>query len=134
MDVTLKLNGRDYSDRISSYRVVHEPVSQRIVTTMDYLEHTPLKKYRTVIRFTLDSMSEEDAEADYNALSDGVFTAIYTDPYAGERTQTVHLTTDLDLVFVVTSTSGVRYYNGGELELRASAIGLGNEYVAPEEV
>lgn len=128
MDITLVLNDVDYSSRISAYNVTHELISPKVITTMDNVEHVPLKKYRTVIKFALFPMSDETAADDYETLSDGVFDAIYTDPYAGgDRQQTVHLVTPLDAVFGLRSVDGNRYYKGGELEIRAIAPGLGDE-------
>ena len=128
MDVTLVLNGVDFSGRISKYRVTHELISPKVVTTADNVEHLTLKRFRTVIRFSLTPISVEVAENDYDTLSEGVFTATYTDPYAGgDREQTVHLVTNLDAAFGLRSVDGNRYYKGGELEIRAVAPGLGDE-------
>lgn len=128
MDITLILNEVDFSERVSKYNVKHEPIAPKIITTMDNVEHVPLKKFRTVIRFALMPVSDESAADDYETLSAGVFDATYTDPYAGgDRQQTVHLVTPLDAVFGLRSVDGNRYYKGGELELRAVAPGLGDE-------
>ena len=131
MDITLTLNERDFSGRVSNYEVTHEPIPSKIITTLDSVEHVTINKFRTVIKFRLIPSSDETANDDYTALSAGVFAATYTDPQAGgDRSQTVRLTTNLSAAFGLRSIDGNRYYKGGEITLRATSPGLGEE---PEE-
>ena len=128
MDITLVLNNRDFSSRVTKYSVTKELIAQKVVTTLDYVEHVPIKRFRNVIRFTLMPMSDETVADDYTALSAGTFTALYSDPHSDSlRTQTVHLVTDLDAVFGIKSVDGNRYYKGQEIVLRATQPGLGEE-------
>jgi len=128
MDVTLTINTRDFSGRLSKYSVKHEPIVRKVVTTMDYVEHVAIERYRTIIRFALIPISDDDAEYDYAALSEGVFSATYTDPYAGaDVSQMMRLNTNLSAAYGIKSADGNHYYKGGEIELRAIAPGLGEE-------
>ena len=126
MEVTLILNSRDFSDRLSTYKVKKELIAPKVITTLDYVEHVPIKRYRDVISFTLIPMSDDVANEDYDTLSAGVLTAIFTDPYSGsDRIQTVHIVTNLDAVYGIKSVDGNRYYKGSEIVLRATSPGQG---------
>lgn len=129
MSITLTLNGSDLSSLVNEYEVIYEPIISRVVTTMDWVEHSPLPRYRLLIRFTLFPMSDSDTMQTFNVLSSGTFIATYTDPYSGgtNRQKAVRLITSLSSIFNVESLSGVKYYTGNTIELRAIAPGFGEE-------
>lgn len=121
MDITLTLNGRDFSGRVDKYAVKKVIISGPVVTTLDYVEHAPIQKHRDEIRFTLIPSSDAVATLDYAALDDGVFSATYTDPNTStNRTKNVRVTSDLNSVFGLKSVDGNRYYKQGEIVLRAT--------------
>lgn len=124
MDVALTFNGRDFHERLSTYKVSKETVPSPVVTTLDYGEHYAPPRYRDVITFRLFPLTDEQATEDFNALSVGTATAIYTDPTSNENdaktvTKSVRVMTNLDSVFGLRSADGNRYYKGGDIVLRA---------------
>ena len=122
MDITLTLNGRDFSGRVDQYSVVKEIITGPVVTTMDHVEHAPIQRHRDVIRFKLIPSSDAVATLDYTALATGTFSATYTDPNTStDRTKNVRVTSDLDSAFGIKSVDGNRYYKQGEIVLRATS-------------
>ena len=122
MDITLTLNGRDFSGRVSTYDVKKERIAGPVVTTLDDVEHAPKLKDRDVITFTLWPMTPAMAALDYTALSTGQFSGTYTDPYGNTtRTKTVRVVSDLDAAFGINSPDGNVYYKGAAIVLRVTS-------------
>ena len=122
MDITLTLNERDFSARVSTYEVVKILEVVKTVTTMAGTEHT-IKRTRDQIVFTLIPYDESTATADFNALKALEFIATYTDPNSGSAaTKTVRVASDLDSVFGLKSVNNLRYYKGGKIKLRAVEV------------
>lgn len=122
MDITLTLNSRDFSSRVSTYEVRKVVETVKTITTMDGTEYA-LQRIRDQITFSLIPFDEETATADYNALNDLQFSASYTDPNTGSAAvKTVRVKSDLDAVFGLKSINGKRYYKGGKIVLRAVGV------------
>ena len=125
MDVTLKINGRDFSARLSTYRVEQEITYPDMLTTMDGTEHYGKQYRRDVIYFSLFPFDDDTANQDYDVLSDSSLSVNYTNPQAenAERLyKDMKLYSNLSAVFGLRSVNGKRYYKGGEIALRATMI------------
>ena len=122
MDVTLKINGRDFSTRLSTYRVEQEITYPDVITTMDGTEYTGRKFIRDIVVFSLLPFDDETASEDFAVLSSGGLEVDYTDPSAAEalkQYRKMRLDSSLSATFGLRSVDGNRYYKGGEITLRA---------------
>ena len=125
MDVTLVINGRDFSSRLSTYRVEQEVTYPDMLTTMDGTEHYGKPYRRDVIYFSLFPFDDDTANQDYAVLSDSSLSVNYTNPQADNAEKLykeMKLYSSLSAVFGLRSVNGKRYYNGGEIALRATMI------------
>ena len=125
MDVTLEINGRDFSSRISTYRVEQEITYPDMIVTMDGTEHYGKPYKRDVIYFSLFPFDDDTANHDYSVLSDSSLYVNYTNPQsdnAEKLYKDMKLYSNLSSVFGLRSVSGKRYYKGGEIALRATMI------------
>ena len=125
MDVTLEINGRDFSSRLSTYRVEQEVTYPDMLTTMDGTEHYGKPYKRDLIYFSLFPFDDDTANHDYLVLSDSSLTVNYTNPQADNAKKLykqMKLYSNLSAVFGLRSINGKRYYKGGEITLRATMI------------
>ena len=125
MDVTLEINGRDFSSRLSTYRVEQEVTYPNMLTTMDGTEHYGKPYKRDVIYFSLFPFDDDTANQDYAILSDSSLSVNYTNPQADNAVRLykdMKLYSNLSAVFGLRSVNGKRYYKGGEIALRATMI------------
>ena len=125
MDVTLKINERDFSTRLSTYRVEQEVTYPDMLTTMDGTEHYGKPYKRDVIYFSLFPFDDDTAKQDYLVLSDSSLSVNYTNPQADNAEKLykeMKLYSSLSAVFGLRSVNGKRYYKGGEIALRATMI------------
>ena len=125
MDVTLEINGRDFSSRLSTYRVEQEVTYPDILTTMDGTEHYGKPYRRDFIYFSLFPFDDDTANHDYMVLADTSLTVNYTNPQATDSEKLykpMKLYSNLSSVFGLRSVNGKRYYKGGEIALRATMI------------
>ena len=125
MDVILEINGRDFSSRLSTYRVEQEITYPDMLTTMDGTEHYGKPYRRDVIYFSLFPFDDDTANQDYAVLSDSSLSVNYTNPQA-DNAETLYkemkLYSSLSAVFGLRSVNGKRYYKGGEIALRATMV------------
>ena len=125
MDVTLEINGSDFSSRLSTYRVEQEVTYPDMLTTMDGTEHYGKPYKRDVIYFSLFPFDDDTANQDYAILSDSSLSVNYTNPQADNAEKLykeMKLYSSLSAVFGLRSVNGKRYYKGGEIALRATMI------------
>ena len=125
MDVTLKSNEREFSTRLSTYRVEQEITYPDMLTTMDGTEHYGKPYRRDVIYFSLFPFDDDTANQDYAVLSDSSLSVNYTNPQAdnAERLyKDMKLYSNLSSAFGLRSVNGKRYYKGGEIALRSTMI------------
>ena len=125
MDVTLKINGRDFSSRLSTYRVEQEVTYPDMLTTMDGTEHYGKPYKRDVIYFSLFPFDDDTANQDYAVLSDPSLSVNYTNPQADNAEKLykeMKLYSSLSAVFGLRSVNGKRYYKGGEIALRSTMV------------
>ena len=125
MDVTLKINGRDFSSRLSTYRVEQEVTYPDMLTTMDGTEHYGKPYRRDVIYFSLFPFDDDTANQDYAVLSDPSLSVNYTNPQADNAEKLykeMKLYSSLSAVFGLRSVNGKRYYKGGEIALRSTMV------------
>lgn len=125
MDVTLEINGRDFSSRLSTYRVEQEVTYPDMLTTMDGTEHYGKPCKRDVIYFSLFPFDDDTANHDYMALVDTSLTVNYTNPQAADSEKSykpMKLFSNLSAVFGLRSVNGKRYYKGGEIALRSTLV------------
>lgn len=125
MDVTLEINGRDFSSRLSTYRVEQEVSYPDMLTTMDGTEHYGKPYRRDVIYFSLFPFDDDTSNQDYIVLSDPSLSVNYTNPQvegAEKLYREMKLYSNLSSTFGLRSVNGKRYYKGGEIALRATMI------------
>lgn len=119
MDVVFKINGTDYSAKLSTFQVENKVTYSRVVTTLDNVEHASPGFARPVLTVSFWPLSEAETAALYAALSGFVVTVAYTDPYSGAvASRRMRLTSDLTATFALRSVDGNRYYKGGNIQLR----------------
>lgn len=117
MDVILKINGVDISNRLSSYVVTEEIAYQRVIKTLDEQEHPYPGYIRPIVLFTLiPGTSTEDNEL-YNELKEFIVTAEYMHRDA-VYTRSFRVTSNLESTFLLMSVDGKRRYRSGEISLR----------------
>lgn len=125
MDVTLEINGRDFSSRLSTYRVEQEVTYPDVLTTMDGTEYYGKPYRRDVIYFSLFPFDDDTANQDYMCLADSSLSVSYTNPqaYNAEKlNKTMKLYSNLSNAFGLRSANGKRYYKGSEIVLRSIKI------------
>lgn len=125
MDVTLEINGRDFSSRLSTYRVEQEITYPDMLTTMDGTEHYGKPYMRDVIYFSLFPFDDDTANQDYAVLADSSLSVNYTNPQADNAEKLykdMKLYSNLSSSFGLRSVNGKRYYKGGEIALRATMV------------
>ena len=123
MDVMLEINGRDFSSRLSTYRVEQEVTYPDMLTTMDGTEHYGKPYKRDVIYFAILPFDDDTANQDYMVLADTSLTVNYTNPQAKDSEKLykpMKLYSNLSAVFGLRSVNGKRYYKGGEIALRST--------------
>lgn len=125
MDVTLEINGRDFSSRLSTYRVEQEITYPDMLMTMDGTEHYGKPYKRDVVYFSLFPFDDDTANQDYMVLADSSLSVSYTNPQADNAEKLyreMKLYSNLSSAFGLRSFNGKRYYKGGEIALRATMI------------
>ena len=125
MDVTLEINGRDFSSRLSTYRVEQEITYPDMITTMDGTEHYGKPHKRDVIYFSLFPYDDDTSSQDYEALSSFVLSVNYTNPQvenSKKMNKEMKLYSNLGSEFGLRAVNGKRYYKGGEIILRSVLV------------
>lgn len=119
MDVVFRINGTDYSTKLSTFQVENKVSYSRVVTTLDNVEHASPGFARPVLTVSFWPLSEAETADLYAALSGFVVTVEYSDPYyGGTVSRRMRLTSDLTAAFAMKSIDGNRYYKGGNIQLR----------------
>lgn len=122
MDVTLEINGRDFSSRLSTYRVEQEVSYSGMLTTMDGTEHYGKRRMRDTVYFSLFPFDDDTAAEDYKILSSPSLLVSYTVPQADgalKQGKYMQLNSSLGAAFGLRSVNGKRYYKGETIALRA---------------
>lgn len=119
MDITLKIGTLDLSPKLSTYKVTWERSYQKVITTMDSVEHPFSYHDRALVDFSLLPLDDDLASSVYDALTT-TQSITFTDPYtATDLVRNMRLTSNLEATFGLKSINGKRYYKGGEMQLRA---------------
>lgn len=122
MDVTLTINGRDFSSRLTQYGVEQEITYPDLVTTIDGTEHHGKPHKRDIINFRLLMFDDNQAQEDYETLTASTLFVTYTNPQAPDQLKVERLmkvTSNLQATFGIRSWNSLRYYTGGTITLRA---------------
>lgn len=125
MDVTLTINGRDFSSRLLQYGVDQEVTYPDIVTTLDGTEHYGRPHRRDIINFRLLMFDDNQAQEDYDVLTSSTLLVTYTNPQVQNQLKVERLmkvTSNLSAEFGIRSWNGLRYYKGGTITLRAVMV------------
>ena len=121
MDVTLKIGDLDLSSHLSTYSVNWEVTYQKVITTLDNVEHAFATPKRATVNFSLLPLDDDLASSVYDALAEQTQIVTFTDPYNKTNlVRKMRLTSNLEATFIVKSVNGKRYYKGGELQMRAN--------------
>ena len=119
MDITLKIGTLDMNKKVSAYSVKREITYDKVVTTMDGVEHASRNKDRYIVSFSFFPMTEIEATEYCSALSESTVSVTFTDPYTGNDTvKTMRATSNLDAAFALVSVDGKRRYKGGTIQMR----------------
>lgn len=121
IDVTLTFNGYNFSPLLSTYKCYHAVETTKSVVSIDGTEYVSSNE-RPVIEFSLVPLSDAQAQAVYQALSAITANAAYTDPYRGESTGVMRVSSNLSATFGLRSIDGNRYYKGGVIVLRQRTV------------
>ena len=128
MDVTLTINGRDLSSRLTQYGVEQEIAYPDIVTTLDGTEHYGKPRKRDIINFRILIFDDNQAQEDYEILAAPTLLVTYTNPQAQNQLKVdrvMKVTSNLSATFGIRSWNGLRYYTGGVITLRSVAVERG---------
>lgn len=121
--LVLRIDNRDFSGRISTYKFRKELTYGKVITTLDGEELFRNKRLRPVLTFSLIPYSEQTSVRDYEILSQCIFDVVYTDTDTNTiEKRKMRLVTSLDDIFLLDSVDGRRYYKGGEIQLRATKV------------
>lgn len=119
MDITLMLNGNDWSAKVSTYNFAYETKYAKIVKTLDNNEHALGGYQHGILTFSLFPLTEEESAALYNDLSQLLIPVTYSNPYkAKSETRQMRIASNLESKFALISVDGKRRYLGGKIELR----------------
>ena len=119
MEITLTIGALDTHNKVSTYSVQREITYDKVITTMDGVEHASRNKDRYVISFSFFPMTESEATEYCAALSGSTVSVTFTDPYTGTETvKTMRTTSNLDAAFALASVDGKRRYKGGTIQMR----------------
>lgn len=122
MDVTLTINGRDFSSRLTKYVVEQEITYPDMVTTIDGTEHYGKPHKRDILTFNLLIFDDNQANEDYETLTASTLLVTYTDPHASNQLKVerpMKVTSNLLATFGIRSWNGLRYYTGQSIVLRS---------------
>lgn len=125
MDVTFTINGRDFSSRLTQYSVEQEITYPDVVTTLDGTEHYGKPHKRDIINFRLMIFDDNEAQADYEALTASTLRVTYTNPQVQNQLKVernMKVTSNLFATFGIRSWNGLRYYTGEVITLRSVAV------------
>ena len=119
MDIMLKIGTLYTHNKLSTYSVQREITYDKVITTMDGVEHASRNKDRYVISFSFFPMTESAATEYCAALSGSTVSVTFTDPYTGtDIVKTMRTTSNLDAAFALVSVDGKRRYKGGTIQMR----------------
>ncbi len=125
MDVTLTINGRDFSSRLTQYIVEQEITYPDMVTTLDGSEHYGRPRKRDIINFRLLMFDDNQAQEDYDILTASTLLVTYTNPQVRNQLKverSFKVTSNLSATFGIRSWNGLRYYTGGDITLRSVMV------------
>lgn len=121
MDITLNIGTLELGPHLSTYQVVWEVTYQKVITTLDNVEHPFAAPKRAVVNFSLLPLDDTLAASVYDALAEQTQTVTFTDPHTKtDLVRTMRLNSDLEATFGLRSINGKRYYKGGEMQMRAN--------------
>jgi hypothetical protein len=90
IDVTFSFNNMSLSSLLSTYQVVHNVENTVSLTALNGTQHTHSWR-RPEIQFSLIPITDQQATTIYNKLSTLTGTVSYTDPYLGDRQDTMRV-------------------------------------------
>jgi hypothetical protein len=125
MDVTLTINGRDFSSRLTQYSVEQEITYPDLMTTLDGTEHYGKPHKRDIINFRLLMFDDNQAQEDYDILTESTLLVTYTNPQVRNQLKVERefkVTSNLLTTFGIRSWNGLRYYTGGDIMLRSVMV------------
>ena len=117
MTIKLRINGIDFSKKLSSYRVTQEVTYDKVITTLGGKEMALGKRNRDVVSFSMLPLTEEEVTHFYDVLSEDRIVVSYTKD--GASSTEMRIASNLESVFLLDSIDGKRRYRGGEIVLRS---------------
>lgn len=121
IDVTLTFNNYDLSPLLSTYNCYHSREITKSIVALDGTEYVA-SNARPVVEFSLVPLTDAQAQEVYQALSAITANTAYTDPYRGESSGVMRVSSNLNATFGLRSIDGNRYYKGGVIVLRQRTV------------
>lgn len=119
MNITLTLNGVDFSPKLSTYSFRREIKYRTVQVTLDNKERHIGKSNRAVLEFSMFPLKGVDVKTYYNALNANTIQGVCYDP-TSHATVTLSFVLDSDIseAFALHSVDGNDYYKGTPIRLR----------------
>uniref|UniRef100_A0AAU8B704 Uncharacterized protein n=1 Tax=Dulem virus 33 TaxID=3145751 RepID=A0AAU8B704_9CAUD len=119
MNITLKLNDLDLSEKLSTYDVTYEITYRQVITTLDDMEHAYPGAKRPIVTFSLFPLTDDESAELYNTLKDLIIVTTYTNQHLGtDEVRQLRLVSNIESTFALLSVDGKRRYKGGSIQLR----------------
>ena len=122
MNITLKINGVDFSKMLSTWETEKERSVEKTVKTIDQTEVDFGTAWRTIITFSMLPFTDAESNQYYKALSAASVSVTFTDSDGQEKTGDFRVACDLRSIFLLDSVDGFRRYRGGRITLRQKGV------------
>lgn len=122
IDVTFSINGRDYTNLLSTYSVKYSAEYGQKITTLDGREYG-FPKFRPIVTFSLIPLTESQSYDLYTDLSFENINLRFTDPNTNSvSTGVFSLASNIENAFALKSVDGNRRYKGTAIVLRQRTV------------
>lgn len=119
MDITLKIGTLDLSGKLSTYDLTKDVSYRKIVTTLNDIDHPYPAKKKSVLKFSLFPLTDEESAELYDVLSDTIVSVEYTDQFNNtDEIKRFRVDGGIESAFALRSVDGKRRYKGGPIQLR----------------
>lgn len=119
MNVTMVINGVDYSPILSTFECYQTRPQNKVITTLDGNERQFPGKAKSVMTISFWPMTKDELFALYEILKNNTAVITYTNPYFEyDVTQSMRVDGDISSKFALLSVDGHNRYKGLSLTFR----------------